>query len=108
MKLKIGGPGSGSSSTGTTKKGDTEANNKDGAASLKDSAGMEKKVLVELIGGGGIKREMPAFKISESLAGNNSIFNMGGLPACLDLFQPGSLSLLLSPELLLLPLILRS
>lgn len=38
----------------------------------------KKKVLVELIGGGGIKREMPAFKISESLAGNNSIFNMGG------------------------------
>lgn len=84
MKLKIGGPGSGSPSTGTTKKGDTEANNKDGAASLKDSAGMEKKVLVELIGGGGIKREMPAFKISESLAGNNSIFNMGGLLALIS------------------------
>lgn len=53
---------------------------------------MEKKVLVELIGGGGIKREMPAFKISESLAGNNSIFNMGGLPSLIL----GSLSLFLS------------
>ena len=39
----------------------------------------KKKVLVGLIGGGGFKREMPAFKISESLAGNNYIFSMGGL-----------------------------
>lgn len=61
-----------------TKKGDAEQRRtkkyaaKEQPQRLWDETAMEeaetkKKVLVELIGGGGIKREMPAFKISESL-----------------------------------------